>query len=116
MGSFTKDPRWSRQDFEMRSSELITWGRMTAVRDRQVDLEDIQLSPQTGGPGQAGRVLPQELSGGNSNARRDSAPLITVGWESSTLRRDTLPPIVCDNVYSAILLWSNKYRCSFTIK
>merc|ERR1719336_816431 len=64
---------WCAAVTTVRSSELITTRRMTAARDHQVD-------PQTGVPGQAGGVLPQVLSGGNSNARRDSAPLITVGW------------------------------------
>jgi len=107
---------WCAAVTTVRSSELITTRRMTAARDLQVDLDDIQLSPQTGLPGQPGGVLPQELSGGNRNARRNSAPLITAGWESSTFRRDTLTPTVCDNVYSAILLWLNNYRCSFTTK
>merc|ERR1712173_252261 len=91
---------WCAAATTVRSSEPTTTRKMTAVRGRQVDLEDIQPGPQTGLPGQAGSVLVLELSRGNRSAGNESAVLTMVGREPGTLSRDILTPNVIITKYN----------------
>ena len=72
-----------------RSSELTTTRRTTAARDRMDPTPARMTPPQTGGPGQAGDVWLQGLSGGSRSAGAVGVLSTTGGWAASTPRRDT---------------------------
>merc|ERR1712110_862569 len=72
-----------------RSSELTTTRRTTAARDRMDPTPARMTPPQAGGPGQAGDVWLQGLSGGSRSAGAVGVLSTTGGWAASTPRRDT---------------------------
>jgi len=82
---------WCAGVTTVRSSELTTMRRTTAVRDQLGDQLGDQLEDhQTGVPGVPGGAWLQELSRGNRSAGKGSADSITAGWAPGTLSRDTL--------------------------
>jgi len=79
----------------VRSSELTTMRRTTAVRDRLGPASPAQ-DHQSGAPGLAGSVWLLGLSGENRSARGNNALYEMVVWAPSTPRRDTPTLTVSD--------------------
>jgi len=104
----------------VRSSELTTMRRTTAVRDR------LGLGParpaqdhQSGAPGLAGSVWLLGLSGENRSARGNNALYEMVVWAPSTPRRDTPTLTVSDTARQArqsTIENIYNYRIPFIIK